>query len=190
MGCSESKSTAIKKRNVTKKKFQKEQITENSTHNHNIHQNNLRHHESMIDPKKPFIKLEPDSSKILSNEICIIVIETKEGRIMGTGFFFVIAIDLESFYCLMTNDHVINNESIDNNNIIYIKYEEYKTTNMKLDKNKIYIKSFIDEGLDITVVQILEEDNIPKKYFLEPESVSIINNNLINEEIYIPQYNE
>ena len=88
-----------------------------------------------------------------------------------------------------TNDHIINNESIDNN-IIYITYEEYKATSIKLDKNKRFIKSFINKGLDITIVQILDEDNISKKYFLFPESDSIISNSLINKEIYIPQYIE
>ena len=40
------------------------------------------------------------------------------------------------------------------------------------------------------VVQILDEDNISKDYFLEPESENLINNELINKEIYIPQYIE
>ena len=39
-------------------------------------------------------------------------------------------------------------------------------------------------------MEIFDEDNISKKYFLEPElDISIINN-LINKEIYIPQYIE
>ena len=117
--------------------------------------------------------------------------ETQNGKIIGTGFFLAFLIDLELFYCLMTNDHVICNESINNNNnIIYITYEEYKATSIKLDKNKRFIKSFINKGLDITIVQILDEDNISKKYFLFPESDSIISNSLINKEIYIPQYIE
>ena len=50
--------------------------------------------------------------------------------------FLSFRIDSESFYCLITNDHIINKESINDNNIIYITYEEYKTANIKLDKNK------------------------------------------------------
>ena len=104
MGCSESKSTTLRKRKVIKKnipKEQKEQITGNKTHNKKINATYLRHNESMIDPKKAFIELEPDTFKRLSNEICKIVIETKEGRIMGTGFFLFISLDLESFFCLI-----------------------------------------------------------------------------------------
>ena len=69
-------------------------------------------------------------------------------------------------------------------------YEENKTADIKLDRNKRYIKSFKNKELDISVVEILDEDNISKKYFLEPEFDYIINNNLINNEIYIPQYIE
>ena len=48
------------------------------------------------------------------------------------------------------------------------------------------MKSFTDIGLDITVVEILDEDDISKDYFLYPESEEYINNNLINNSIYIP----
>ena len=81
MGCSESKST-------TKKKIQKEQIIINNEQN--INQKHLRHNESMIDPKNPFVEFKPDYSKRLSKEICKIVIESKYGRIIGTGFFLFI----------------------------------------------------------------------------------------------------
>ena len=87
MGCSESKSRTHRKRKVTKKIIQKEQRTGYFTYNQKIRTTHLRHYEAIIAPKKPFIELEPDTSKILSNEICKIVLETKEGRIMGTGFF-------------------------------------------------------------------------------------------------------
>ena len=38
------------------------------------------------------------------------------------------------------------------------------------------------------MVEILDEDNITKKSFLEPELDIPINNKLINNEIYILQY--
>jgi len=50
------------------------------------------------------------------------------------------------------------------------------------------MKSFIDNELDITVVEILDEDNISKDYFLASNSENWINNELINSMIYIPQY--
>jgi hypothetical protein len=47
-----------------------------------------------------------------------------------------------------------------NINILYDN--EFKSANINLNNNKRYMKSFIDIGLDITIVEILEEDNIPK----------------------------
>ena len=75
-----------------------------------------------------------------------------------------------------------------NDNIIYILYDnESKEADIKLDDNKKrYIKSF--KYLDITIVEIKEEDNIPKDCFLFPELKEKINNKLINSNIYIPQY--
>ena len=57
-----------------------------------------------------------------------------------------------------------------------------------MGNKKRYIKSFIDIDLDITVVEILDEDNISKEYFLYPQFESLINIGLINSMIYIPQY--
>ena len=144
--------------------------------------------ETIIDDLKPFIDLDPNTSKILSKKICRIIIEVNGKKIEGTGFFLAIPIDLEWFYCLMTNDHLISNESINNNNIIYITYEGYKSTSIKLQKGKRYIESFKEQHLDITVVQLLEDDNISKECFLLPELDIPINKGLINYAIYIPQY--
>ena len=49
-----------------------------------------------------------------------------------------------------------------------------------MGSKKRYIKSFTDIGLDITVVEILDENNISKGYFLFPELESVINDKLIN----------
>ena len=55
-----------------------------------------------------------------------------------------------------------------------------------MDINKRYIKSFTD--IDVTIVEIIEEDNIFRDYFLYAEPEEGINNGLINMNIYIPQY--
>ena len=124
---------------------QEEQINKNPSNN--MHKTYLMNDEVILDPSKPFIELEPDISKELSKKICRIVIETKNGRKIGTGFILSFPIDLEWLYCLVTNDHIINNESVNDNNIVNISYE--KEVNIKLYKNKRYIKSFIDKELDI-----------------------------------------
>ena len=187
--CTQSKTPNEKEANFgnIQNKYQQKN---NKNHQNNINQTHLRHNEAKIDSSKPYLELEPDISKVLSKHICRIVVETQYGKITGTGFFLAFPINSELFYFLITNNHVIKDESINNNKIIYISYEEYKTASIKLNKNKRYIKSFIDKKLDITVVQLLDEDNISKKYFLETEPDDLINNELINKEIYIPQYIE
>ena len=188
MGICESCSDKPDKTKGYKESIEKDQA--NNNYSNKMYPTHLRHNESIIDRTKPFTELEPDIKKKLSKVICRIKLETQEGRETGTGFFLCFQIDFNWFYCLITNDHVINNESINNNNIIYITFEEIKAANIKLDRNKRYIKSFKDQNLDITVVEIIDDDNITKKYFLEPELDIPLNNNLINNEIEVPQYIE
>ena len=129
---------------------------------------NLKINECRI-TSRPYSNFDQDTKKRLLKEICKIVIETQDGKLDGTGFFLSFPIEMEWFDCLLTNDHIINNESINNNQIIYITFEGYKHANIKLDINKRYIKSFKDKKygkLDITVVEILDGDNISKQYFL------------------------
>ena len=167
---------------------QQEQIKENNLSNvTNAHSGYI---ESEVRPLKPYIEFDSDTLKKLSKAICEIVIETGKERKICKGFFLYFRIDLVWFKCLMTNEHMINNESINNNEIISISNEGNKITSIKLDKNQRYIKSFKDENLDITVIEILNEDNISSDYFLESELDIPINNGLINNEIYIPQYIE
>ena len=63
-----------------------------------------------------------------------------------------------------------------------IIYEKNKFANIKLDKNKRYIKSFIEKKLDITIIEILDEDNI--KSFFEVDEKFIQNKDLKGENIF------
>ena len=186
MGTCQTETYNIHKIEVTKGNIQNEQQRHIIGNNpNNTHQTHLRQNECEVDPLKPYKEFEPNTEKRLSKEICRIVIETERGRKTGTGFILCFPIDLEWFFCLITNDHVIGNESINKSQIIYITYEDYKTACIKLDRNKRYIKSFADKELDITVVEILDEDNISKNYFLEPDIDIPINNQLIKKYIYL-----
>ena len=130
---------------------------------------------------QPFEKIDRYLSNI-SRAICKIKIETILGIIIGKGF-------LELFHCLISNEHVIKKDIIYNNININIYYDnEFKNLNIKLGNSKRYIKTFIDIDLDITVVELLDEDNVTKEYFIFPELEDRIKNRLINNMIYIPQY--
>jgi len=67
----------------------------------------------------PLIKIDSDISYV-SKSICKIKIETTVGTIYGTGFLLRFYIDHEAFYCLVSNEHVINKDIINNENNIYI----------------------------------------------------------------------
>ena len=115
------------------------------------------------------------------NSICKIIYNNN----VGTGFLIKLYKDEKKLNCLMTNEHIITKDMIESYKLINIFYKnEKKWIKIKLDKNKRYIK--YDMDLDITIIEIIPEDEVKEKYFLLPN----INNdvNYINEDIYIPQY--
>ncbi len=139
--------------------------------------------------QRPFEKIDRQISNVLKS-ICKIKVETGKEPIFGTGFllYFWNSETQDRFYCLMSNEHVITKNVIKNKNNIYIYYDsEYKAREIKLNEEERYIKSFKDIGLDITIVEILDKDNISKDYFLFPEKINEYNR-LINSQVYIPQY--
>ena len=177
MGFSNSKNKTPKKAKTTEKKEKNElfKINEVIKKEGTNEKNNIVK-ECLLEVS-PFEKIDQHISNI-SKSICKIQIITKKEnddleRKFGTGFLLNFRIDQELFYCLMSNEHVINKDILNNNNInnaIYIYYDnEFKIANINVDVKKRYIKSFIDFCLDITVVEILDKDNISKDYFLFPE---------------------
>jgi hypothetical protein len=136
----------------------------------------------------PFGNITSDYYEI-SNSVCKIRIELKNGIIKGTGFFLEFIACGENFRCLISNEHVIQKNLIDVNTVIYILYDnEKKTASIKLNNQERYIKDFKDLKLDITVVEILKEDNIPNNYFLTEGHIA--NDRLIDSEICILGYPE
>ena len=77
---------------------------------------------------------------------------------------------MDRFYCLLLNEKVIKKELLNNNININISYgNELKPKNINLNNNKRYMKSFTDIDLDITVIEILDDNDISKDYFFNPE---------------------
>ena len=148
--------------------------------------------ENIIDKIRGFDDKETIKDSNVSKAVCKIkleaIMDNGVANKIGSGFLLKFYVDQEIFYCLVSNRHILSKDKI-NNNMIYIFYDnELKGANIELDKNKRYIKSFKD--LDITIVEIKEEDKISKDCFLFPEDEYKINNKLINNNIYIPQYPE
>ena len=55
-----------------------------------------------------------------------------------------------------------------------------------LNQSQSHIKDFTDINIDIIIIEILEKDRVDDNLFLEPEINK--NSDLINQEIYIPQF--
>ena len=93
----------------------------------------------------------------------------------GTGFFLKIKHDEnenEYQYYLVSCEHVIQKEIIEKNNEIlnYSYFYESRRKSIILNTNERFIKEYMtDNNADITIVQILKEDEIPIEFFLEPD---------------------
>ena len=124
---------------------------------------------------KNIIKVSPSVCKISTDNI------------EGTGFLIKLKRNNNLLFCLMTNEHVLKREMVENKETINVKYDcETKEVNIQLDSTKRIIRDFININEDIMIVEILPKDNIEAHYFLEPELNHI--QKLKNNPIYIPQY--
>ena len=135
---------------------------------------------SMPISKKEIIKLfenEKSMCRIFSQR------EQKEKveNINGTGFFFKINNkDIPFDKCLITNNHILNEDYITKHNKINITYNNQEKSISINEKRKV----FTDEELDYTIIQILDEDKIEQFFEIEQN----INNKLNGNDIFILQY--
>ena len=87
---------------------------------------------------------------------------------IATGFFMKLKIDNNDLFFLITCNHVISQNYIDQNlplHIFYGKKNEENKQSIILDKKKRLIINYTNP-IDIILIQIIEEDNIPKDKFL------------------------
>ena len=127
-------------------------------------------------------------TNIYLNKVSRSLCKIKVKNIRGTGFLIKININSNNaLFFLMTNEHVIKKELIEKNEIITFYYDNgFQFRTIRLDKKERIIMEFMNISLDITIVQILQKDNINEDSFLLP---SLKYNNLkIGDKIYIPQY--
>ena len=120
----------------------------------------------------------------VSKSICKIRIPNK----VGSGFLIKLYKENKPFYCIMTNEHVINKETIEGKNKIIVYYDnEFKRIEIELNKNERFIRDYQYMGIDVTIVEILDKDEINKEFFLLPD-IEYINgyDQYIEKEIYIP----
>ena len=118
---------------------------------------------------------------------CVCNISLKNG-IKGSGFFCKIPLDYNSYLpVLITNNHIIDENYINNEKYIYIQLNDNIINKSITLKNKFI---FTDRKYDITIIEIKEFiDNISAYNFLELDE-NILNDPIIyvGNSIYIIQY--
>ena len=95
---------------------------------------------------------------------------TNNGSIVfGTGFFIKLNIKNEEMNFIMTCNHVVSEENINESiEICQGRKGDEPILTIKLDINKRFIK-FFEKPVDIALVQILESDHIGEDKFLYPD---------------------
>ena len=129
-------------------------------------------------------------SDVLSNSIARIEYELNKFIHISTGFFIKFTINQELYHFFLTCEHSIKEEILQNEREIFLyfgKIKNEKVLKIKLDKNKRFIQT--NKTLDVSIIQILPQDNISEDKFLLPDFNYLNGNiNYINKQIYIGSY--
>jgi V8-like Glu-specific endopeptidase len=146
---------------------------------------------STISEKK--IKNFPDpvsisGTKTILNQMINCICKIKLKGVNGTGFFCAIHLEnINQIYCLITNNHVLNEDYYRNNTKINLLLnDEEKVVVLNLEKKR---KTFFHEKYDIALIEVKKDDGINN--FLElDENIFKEKESAIYEDksIYLLQY--
>lgn len=107
-------------------------------------------------------------SKVYNIARCTIKIYLNESK--ASGIFLKFKRNEKPFYCFLTNQHVIESESVEKKKKINIKYDnDIHNLELILDREEriiICFKEVLD--IDVTLVEIIPKDKINDFYFLTP----------------------
>ena len=137
-----------------------------------------------------------DSSEKIIYQMKKCVCKININGINGTGFFIKIPCCNESIKVLITNNHIINEKDIEEENTFIIKLNNEKEQKLiKINKKR---RNYTNKKLDITFIELTEkeeindylelDDNIINNLQKSKENVDIYNRNYINNGIYILNY--
>ena len=146
--------------------------------------------ETLIENQPIPVDIEGTKLILSQMENCICKIYQKDKK--GTGFFCKIPFPDKNnlLNVLITNNHILNEEDIENNKIIeLIMYDKEKKIKREIaidESRKRYTYNNIEEGIDITIIEIKSNiDNINN--FLEIDD-EIIELECKRKSIYILHY--
>ena len=130
--------------------------------------------------------------KPIADKLSEAIIRIEQEKKISTGFFIKININKKTRNFILTSAYSITKEDIDSKKTISIFYgEPEKETEKKieLDNNKRFIKCFIDDDIDATIIEILPEDKIPGDKYMYPDlNYKIGYEQYINKDIYTGYY--
>ena len=120
----------------------------------------------------------------------VIRIEIKNPKIISSGFFIKINLKMKEYKFLLTCHHSIPQEIIDSKTKVSIyygrKFEEIKKK-IILDRDQRFIKQYKD--LDVTIIEIKDEDNIYENRFLHPDlNYKMGLEHYLNAQVYTAGY--
>ena len=118
----------------------------------------------------------------MENAMCKIL---NYNKFKGSGFFC--EIDNFNFpfkYALFTNNHVLNEYNIKIGNTIDLKYLDIKKQ-IEITENR---KTFTNEELDYTCIELFESDDINDYFKIDPKIFKYDKNLLKNKDIFILQF--
>ena len=104
----------------------------------------------------------------LNNSIVKIIMNKDR---IGTGFLMQLIINRKNHFYLVTSNHIIKRNDIEqklNCFLFYGKKENEIKKIIKLDINERIIQNF-ENPINITLIEIIESDNVPKDKFLIPD---------------------
>ena len=123
-------------------------------------------------PNKKIIS-QSFSEKLYSSIVRINLGQNEKEAISVTGFFIKLILNNKTKHFLITCHHAINEKLLEKHKTIklhYGKINDEKNIEIKLDKNKNKREiKYFKNSLDVTLIEILEEDKINEDNYLQPD---------------------
>ena len=110
-------------------------------------------------------------STLFKNDISLLqatasLCKIKTNDKISSGFLIKLIKDKKYFFCLMTNEHVITKDMVENQESLVLYFDnEKKRKKIKLDQNERYIRDFRDMNIDAIIIEILPKDDISYDFF-------------------------
>ena len=107
--------------------------------------------------------------ELIASKLSESIVRIEFDNKISTGFLMKINIKQKPHCFILTNAHSITQSNIDSKTIIelfYGKANEETEKIIKLDKNKRFIKCFMDLNIDATIIEILKDDYFPENKYL------------------------